>query len=66
MAICPVYFKYFKTIKGINYNIMHKIYKNFNFLIYPSNLVGMLSSPPLTHTSFSSFGAILNEFDHNF
>ena len=30
-------------------------------------MVGMLTTPPLTHrTSFNSIGAILNDFGHNF
>ena len=46
---------------------MHKIYQNAIFLTIPSNLVGMLTSPPLTHaTSFKPFGAILNELHCNF
>ena len=63
----PMYFKHFKTIEGKNYNIMYKFHTNFYFLRFPSNLVGMITSPLLIHrTSFSSFGAILNEFDCNF
>ena len=46
---------------------MYKFHKKSKVLRFSSNLVGMLTSSPLTHrTSFSSIGAILNEFGHNF
>ena len=63
MVIYPIYFK---TIESINYNLMQKFHKKFNFFKFPSNLVGMITSPPLIYrTNFSSFGAILSELGHN-
>ena len=46
---------------------MHKFHKNSKVLRFSSNLVEMLITPLIIHKpSFSSIGAILNKFGHNF